>query len=228
MDGLRLKVAWSVRGISIFIALAIFFGIRRETAFTRFDNALTLWLVLLVSGVVLVNALLPPDYMVHVAWDLLLTLAAYTILPLPFTRQLLVALIISAGDLVLFWEYKQIGNPGVLVDIMTAFLCVNLLGFYTAWELHGWRRKQFLSYRREVDIRKQLEKALLEIKTLEGILPICSFCKNIRNDMGSWEDVDHYLAKHTDARLSHGLCPDCLKKEYPEEYEALQVHGKKP
>jgi len=65
--------------------------------------------------------------------------------------------------------------------------------------------------------KNNLQKALDEIKTLHGILPLCSFCKKIRNDKGYWEQVDIYIHKHTQADISHSICPDCLKKNYPEE-----------
>lgn len=54
----------------------------------------------------------------------------------------------------------------------------------------------------------ELEKALAEIKTLKGIVPICSSCKKIRDDKGYWEQVEIYVQKHSDARFSHGICPD--------------------
>ena len=63
---------------------------------------------------------------------------------------------------------------------------------------------------------EELSAALDHIKTLQGILPICSFCKKIRDDKGYWSQVESYIAKHTDAQFSHGLCPECLKTHYPE------------
>lgn len=61
-----------------------------------------------------------------------------------------------------------------------------------------------------------LEAALSEIKTLKGILPICSFCKNIRDDKGYWEKVEVYVRRHSQADFSHSVCPDCAKKHYPD------------
>ena len=61
----------------------------------------------------------------------------------------------------------------------------------------------------------KLKKALGEVKTLRGILPICSFCKKIRNDKGYWDQVEVYVSQHTDADFSHGICPDCMAKHYP-------------
>jgi DNA-binding response OmpR family regulator len=63
---------------------------------------------------------------------------------------------------------------------------------------------------------KALEEANLHIKTLQGILPICMHCHNIRNDNESWERIEEYIARNTDAQFSHGLCPKCMKKHYPE------------
>nr|WP_319393456.1 GAF domain-containing protein [uncultured Desulfobacter sp.] len=62
----------------------------------------------------------------------------------------------------------------------------------------------------------RLEKAFSEIKTLKGILPICSHCKKIRNDEGYWTQIESYIKEHSEAQLSHGICLDCAKKYYPD------------
>ena len=64
--------------------------------------------------------------------------------------------------------------------------------------------------------KKKADEAAARIKKLEGMIPICSFCKKIRNDRGDWEAVERYVQEHTEARFSHGLCPECRKKEYPD------------
>jgi hypothetical protein len=55
-----------------------------------------------------------------------------------------------------------------------------------------------------------------KIETLRGIVPICSFCMQIRDDKGYWTRVDEYVAKHTEAQFSHGVCPECVEKHYPQ------------
>lgn len=62
----------------------------------------------------------------------------------------------------------------------------------------------------------KLEKAIREVKTLRGILPICSFCKKIRDDKGYWDQVEVYVKQHTDADFSHSICPDCAVEHYPD------------
>lgn len=73
--------------------------------------------------------------------------------------------------------------------------------------------------------RDKLRETLLEIKTLSGLLPICSNCKKIRDDSGYWNQIEVYIGKHSGAQFSHGICPDCFKKLYPEIYE--KKYGKK-
>ena len=65
-------------------------------------------------------------------------------------------------------------------------------------------------------ISADLEKALSEVKTLTGLLPICATCKKIRNDQGYWQRIEEYLSKHTDARFSHGYCAECAAKALQE------------
>ncbi|MEW6428080.1 MAG: PAS domain S-box protein [Thermodesulfobacteriota bacterium] len=60
-----------------------------------------------------------------------------------------------------------------------------------------------------------LRKATEEIKVLQGILPICSFCKQIRDDKGYWNQLEKYLSEHSEVRFSHSICPDCLREHYP-------------
>ncbi len=64
---------------------------------------------------------------------------------------------------------------------------------------------------------KELHTALEEVKTLQGILPICSQCKKIRDDKGSWNQIEMYIQHHSDAMFSHGICPTCTKELYGDE-----------
>lgn len=62
----------------------------------------------------------------------------------------------------------------------------------------------------------ELKEAISEIKTLRGILPICSYCKKIKDDKGYWNRVETYLHEHTGAEFSHGICSECVEKYFPE------------
>jgi hypothetical protein len=66
------------------------------------------------------------------------------------------------------------------------------------------------------ELIEELRKAITEIKQLRGILPICASCKNICNDRGAWMQIESYLRDYSDAEFSHGICPGCIKKLYPD------------
>jgi PleD family two-component response regulator len=72
---------------------------------------------------------------------------------------------------------------------------------------------------------EELQKALTKIKTLSGLLPICASCKKIRDDQGYWTQLEYYISEHSEAEFTHGCCPECMKKLYPEMY--IKKHGEK-
>lgn len=67
----------------------------------------------------------------------------------------------------------------------------------------------------------QLQDALKEVKTLQGFIPICATCKNIRDDEGYWQKIEEYIQDRSDAKFSHGICPHCTKELYPDLYEKI-------
>ena len=73
-----------------------------------------------------------------------------------------------------------------------------------------------------------LKEAMDNIKVLQGLLPICASCKNIRSDSGNWKQMEEYISEHSEAQFSHGICPDCQQKLYPRIYKRLQEKGIRP
>jgi ligand-binding sensor domain-containing protein len=71
--------------------------------------------------------------------------------------------------------------------------------------------------KREKELETRVHEALANIKMLSGLIPICANCKKIRDDKGYWDQIEGYIQTHSEATFSHGICPDCAKKLYPEE-----------
>jgi hypothetical protein len=112
------------------------------------------------------------------------------------------------------FSYFLIGQRGIDLSLDAAlrfaiFMSAALFVTYLTVQ-----RSQVLD--RMMIVNGELEKALDEIRVLRGILPICMHCKQIRNDTGLWQQVDRYISEHSDAKFSHGVCPDCLSKFYPD------------
>jgi sigma-B regulation protein RsbU (phosphoserine phosphatase) len=74
---------------------------------------------------------------------------------------------------------------------------------------------------------KALEEALARVKQLQGLLPICSYCKKIRDDQNYWQQVESYIAEHSQAQFSHSICPDCYEKLVKPELDQLRRQQRK-
>ena len=67
----------------------------------------------------------------------------------------------------------------------------------------------------------ELQKAQEEVNLLSGLLPICATCKKIRDDNGYWNRMESYISSHSKVKFSHGICPDCAQKSYPDLYKEI-------
>ena len=107
-----------------------------------------------------------------------------------------------------------LGTPAISILFTVSILAWSL-------ELIGRVRVREREQRRLLETQveertRELRQALHEVKTLSGLLPICSSCKKIRDDTGYWQSVEHYIALHTGADFTHGICPECTDTLYPE------------
>ena len=84
---------------------------------------------------------------------------------------------------------------------------------------HRVRVRQLVA--REQELGRRVKEALAEVKTLSGLLPICSNCKSVREDGGYWHRIESYIQSHSQAQFTHGICPDCMVKLYPEESKRI-------
>ncbi|WP_319521315.1 hypothetical protein [uncultured Desulfosarcina sp.] len=89
-----------------------------------------------------------------------------------------------------------------LVTALTAFSIRRLVAF---------RKVNAILVKRNAE----LEKAMIEIKELRGLIPICSVCKKIRDDEDSWHQIEAYIESHSHAEFTHGICPECMRMLYP-------------
>jgi hypothetical protein len=196
------------------ISLAGVAMVRRIRDPFRFEIAAAAWGVITAAGVVGSFALLPRDYLAHTAWSVLLVLAMYAALPMRLGLQGLVASIFTIGDALILTYLKDYDRPVVRTDILTAHLCAHVIGVVTSWQYKRVRRDQFLAIRDAEHAHTQEQRAWSEVNVLQGILPICSNCKRIRDESGEWSPVEAYLKRHSEADFSHGICPDCERDLY--------------
>lgn len=97
-----------------------------------------------------------------------------------------------------------------------SFLFVSVIAY--GLESSRYRFSDMLrrEHERLLEEKANLEQALKQIKTLQGLLPICSHCKKVRDDRGYWKQIESYVHEHSGATFSHGICPECAKALYPD------------
>jgi C4-dicarboxylate-specific signal transduction histidine kinase len=108
-----------------------------------------------------------------------------------------------------------------LLKTFCAILFVISVLFVFFYRYSGRIEKQLLSFHNQLENivkyrTRELQQALDEVKTLRGFLPICSYCKKIRDDKGYWNQIEAYISEHSEVQFSHGICTECMKKHYPE------------
>jgi len=106
---------------------------------------------------------------------------------------------------------------------LAVVIFIALVAFLISGRFYKLNRslKEEMSRRREIESEREklvvnLQEAIKEIKTLRGIIPICSHCKKIRDDKGYWSQIESYISEHSEAEFSHGICKDCAEEYYPE------------
>jgi hypothetical protein len=119
-------------------------------------------------------------------------------------------------DMPSVYNYRVINPQGDPIWVMTSVSLIEYAG-----------KQATIALITDINSLKQLEKerekmilelqtALADVKTLSGLLPICAACKKIRDDKGYWNQIEAYIGKHSNAQFSHGMCPECAKKWFPD------------
>ena len=217
--GRLLAFRLGVVGLSILSMVRI----HREMSMGGFNAIVMVWSSVSSVAMLYVGTTRPPDYMGNTIENVLMVLLTYLAVPLPLIWQTVSAGLFSCAILVLGFWLKPWPDEPTTVAMVVSLLTTNILGAGISRELQLWQRRHFVVLCHERELSATLEKALNEIKTLRGILPICMHCKKIRSDTGYWQQVEQYVTENTDAQFSHGLCPDCMKTVYPDvDWEELR------
>jgi K+-sensing histidine kinase KdpD len=126
-------------------------------------------------------------------------------------------LLIAVASVLIFSWFFDI-TPAVLDFGAWSLVRAIVLGFLAVLvAVLERQRRQALGHLAATN--RELQTASRNIKTLRGLLPICSYCKQIETDVGSWLGLEEYVRRNTEAEFTHGICPHCLSKYFPEVYK---------
>lgn len=109
------------------------------------------------------------------------------------------------------------------VPLLIQFLLAGVLGALVSFNRRTLEHDMAASLDRERAAIEDKERTVAELRTLEGILPICSYCRKIRTDVGDWHGLEQYVQARTSAEFSHGICPACAAQHLPDYFPPVRT-----
>jgi len=122
------------------------------------------------------------------------------------------------------WISMDVRSPSYLFLWLDAWNNLLRVGVFVSSSLLLSRLK--VDMIREMELNAELQAALAEVHQLSGLLPICAWCKRIRDDDGNWQQIESYISVHSEADFTHGICPDCAQKHQRQTLRNLSDTGK--
>ena len=179
------------------------------------DRRTSAALFVLLAGMLALSVLRPPENFAATRLQVTTVFLGYGGLPLSLRRVLLALLAFSVGCVLILLLYNVGVSPVERDSVIVAFALSNIVGYLIARRRARLLTNESLLWHTNSQTRQQLAQTLAELRTLEGILPICSFCHRIRAEDGTWEQMERYVSERSDAQFSHGFCPECEAQHYP-------------
>jgi two-component system NtrC family sensor kinase len=132
------------------------------------------------------------------------------------------------GDIIILYDVTaRLSSFKKTILIIVGYSALAGLLLFVFFSVYlGKLESQIIDYQNNLELTvkdrtRELTDALSEIKTLRGIIPICSNCKEIRDDEGMWSQIETYISDHSEAEFIHGICPNCEKKLYPDTHRRV-------
>lgn len=210
---------FALLGIISALLLALIYKLLKNRKIPiKYTYIISISYILLASVNIFLKMFFLNDSLIH--YHLLLLIIGLCLVNLPtimlfsITIFLLIISFTILSNTADFLTIKGLIRPTLLsvtMGVTFHFSIRNILYQLMSYKLKSQKREK-----EKERIIAELKEAISEIKTLSGLLPICSCCKKIRDDKGYWNKIDSYLASHSDVQFSHSICPDCVASLYPD------------
>lgn len=190
-----------LRLVMVVVPVAGYLTVRRTRSRAAYDTAV-LWSGILLAAVTLgLAAFRPAGSGLPLRSPLLVICILYFAMPAPLWRQAFAPAALSAGLIALRTTRLTGGGIDVPGDVF-AIIMLNALGVVTVV--------------RRLRLDAASNAVVHELKALRGIIPICSYCRKVRSEVGDWQQIERYVHDHSDAAFSHGICPTCYDTTHKE------------
>jgi hypothetical protein len=219
----QLLQLFALRGITGIFLLAS--SIYLQQAKSYFDSFHLLSLVnqLLIASALIWVGIIAKLPFIHNAFHVFMaTLIFYPFVHNRFSYTLMACAFYLTAYLAVSYSMYQLGVVD-MVRFILYFTLANTLGISMMSYMNRSWRKEYIRHLKEQYLNQELRKTVdqllktqQEVKVLQGLIPICSHCKKIRDDKGVWNQLEFYIQDHSEATFSHGICPKCAKELYPD------------
>lgn len=196
--------------------LAAAWALHRVPDRTRYERLVLGFGLASAAFILALNALRLPGSSLPMRTPLLWLLAYYAGLVNRPRLQVLPPLIVSVGVVGLRLSYVSGDATGSVWGDVVVLLAANAIGLHLVQRREASRQLEHAGWRAELAARHELEATVAELRQLRGIIPICSYCKQVRTEQGDWQQIEAYVRERSAAEFSHGICPNCLRLHYPE------------
>jgi uncharacterized membrane protein YiaA len=204
-----------IRALMASVLLFGLFGVVRAKKRKAFEHRLFVTTAAAVLIELVLRLLRPPESITPVWLEIVLVLGCYAILPNRPLFQAIVAMTLTVGTSVILIGYNTGVSTADRVGIILTLVIANAVGIVASRERVARQRIEEEGWRRERDAHLALQRAHSEIRVLRGMLPVCAHCHRIRTEDGAWQEMERYVAEHSEAQFSHGFCPSCMAEHYP-------------
>ncbi len=209
---------------NVFISRALFFilsiplivaTIKSKTN-QSYTTYIFIFVLLAISHNFFVQLTRSPTEIMAVSIDTIFILGIYLLFRIELKYELILALLLTYSSFYVSTYHREM--IGIEYSrVLFILLAANVVGFYMSNYWQHTERLMFKANKEEQILKEKYKLALESVKTLTGLIPICSSCGKIKDDEGYWKKVEEYLSKATSAQFSHSVCRSCIKDLYGDE-----------
>ena len=214
-DWPRLEGRVALRLLAALLILAGMLAVRASEGRKNYSRAV-LGVALTIALLQLANNLLRPQgAALPLRTPLMFLIMMYGALPNSLGRQIVPPLLYTAGIVAERAWWVTDNTSGDFASDVLIVLFVNAIGVVMVYRRAALEREIAVRFQAEQQAAAMAQRALADLRTLRGIIPICSHCRKVRSEVGDWQQLEQYVAEHSEADFSHGVCPNCLRQHYP-------------
>ncbi|HWC97072.1 MAG TPA: hypothetical protein VG456_09990 [Candidatus Sulfopaludibacter sp.] len=213
-DAQRLRVRLLFRALSLVVPVGGMLAVRAARSRRVYSNVV-LGLATVLTMNLTNNLLRPQGSVLPMRLPLMILIMMYGGLPNEFLRQVIPPLIYTTGIILERALWLTGNGSGDFGSDVLILLFVNAVGIVMVYRRSSLEREVRFRFQAEQLSLLASHQALADLQRLRGIIPICSHCRKVRTEIGNWQQLEQYVAEHTDADFSHGICPVCMRIHYP-------------